>query len=316
MSDQPPDQPSGLWARYRAMPGWLQALIPVVLVAIIIGAIWLVADSGSEDEAASTTIDADEARLDAVLKGLILVGGAAALAPSDTAATTSPAPATTETPETTDAPGTTEATATTDAPATTEATATTDAPATTEAPATTDAPVDTEAPPTTEEPADTSAPPTTNPPQGMPTTSDFVANWNDAATGPVPTISVDEATELTGTYAGYHLITLSPQVGLVGSLTSPGSGQLAQVLLVWIPGDDDGSSDFYWDCFNVLTQAVSPGISAEDTASLERDLGRAAGQPPFTTTANASSNGLDYRRFTQHYEGEDETIDVSAISVQ
>ncbi len=165
----------------------------------------------------------------------------------------------------------------------------------------------------------TPTPPTTteSPASGLPTVADFVSQWNEASGGTdVPTISASEATELTGDYAGYHLITLSAQVGLLGTLTSPGSGQLEEVLLVWIPGDDDDdSSEFYWESFGVLTQAVSPGITGVETAALERSLGRAPGMPPFATTTSASSRGFDYRLFSQPYDGDDGTIDVSAIAV-
>ena len=126
----------------------------------------------------------------------------------------------------------------------------------------------------TETPATTDVPATR-----FPTVTEFVDQWNAATGGTdVPTISADEATELTGDYAGYHLITLSPQVGVLGTLTSPGSGQLDEVLLVWIPGaDDDDASDFFWESFAVLTQAISPRITDAETAALEQDLGRAPG---------------------------------------
>ena len=65
----------------------------------------------------------------------------------------------------------------------------------------------------------------------------------------------------------------------------------------------------------MLTQAISPGITAGETAALERSLGRAPGMPPFTTTAAASSHGFDYQLFSEPYEGDDGTVDVSAISV-
>ena len=66
----------------------------------------------------------------------------------------------------------------------------------------------------------------------------------------------------------------------------------------------------------MLVQAVSPGSTAADIATLERNLGRARGEPPFTSSSSASSDGFEYRLFTQQYEATDETIEVSAISVE
>ena len=151
----------------------------------------------------------------------------------------------------------------------------------------------------------------------------FFAQWNDATTGTdVPTISGADATELTGDYAGYYLLTLTangstlpPQVALVGTATAPGSGQLDELMLVWIPGSDEDSSAFYWDCFGVLVQAVSPGATPGEIADLASALGRAPDTPPFTRTAEASSDDLDYRAFTLPYTGEAGTLDVSAIDI-
>jgi hypothetical protein len=153
-----------------------------------------------------------------------------------------------------------------------------------------------------------------------------VTQWNAAITGTnVPEISESEATELTGDYAGYFLVTLSPvdgpdrpaQVGLVAKMTAPQSGELAQVTLVWIPGDDATSSDFYWESFGVLTQAVSPGTTASETADIEDALGKAPGMPPFTTTATTTSaSGNVYSLFSETYISPTAgPIDVSAITV-
>ena len=133
----------------------------------------------------------------------------------------------------------------------------------------------------------------------------------------VPPITAEEATELPGEYAGYHLVTLSSQVGLVGTLTAPGSGQLARVAPGLDPGDDDDEADdLFWQSFGVLVRAVDPGATGGDIESLQRDLGRAPRQPPFTTSSNASSDGFTYRSSTQQYTGGDEPIDVSVIAVE
>ena len=103
---------------------------------------------------------------------------------------------------------------------------------------------------------------------------------------------------------------------MLGQVTSPGSGQLAELLLVWIPGDDDeASSDFYWESFGVLAAAVSPGITADDVAALEDELGREPGMPPFTGTADATSDGIDYRLFARTVDSTAGPVDVSAIEV-
>jgi hypothetical protein len=310
------------------MPVWLQILIPAVVLAAVVGVIWALSNSESDDDSASTestggteSTVVDDTDLDRVLRGLILLGGlrertttteapAEETLPDTTPEETTPEETTPEekTPEET-APDTPAAT---DAPTTTDASATTGAPATTEAPGTTDAPESTDAPETT-----------TSPPSEFPTVDAFVDQWNEAAADTnVPTINADQAEELTGDYAGYYLITLSPtngdslppQVGLLGTVTSPGSGQLNEVLLVWIPGVDEASSDFYWESFGVLTQAMSPG--SDDTARLEAELGREPAVPPFTADADASGSGFDYSAFTQPYEDPDDgEVEVSAISV-
>ena len=315
-ADVTPDQPSGPWAWYRRSPRWLQILIPVVVLAIVAAAVWALGESESDDAVTSGTTEVADTQLEVVLKGLILVGGAAALVPSETTAAVGSTAASNDVPETSDTPQTSEAAAST-SPATSEAAVVTDVPVSTDVPAT--APANTEAPATTDAPVDTSdTVPTTSPQPGLPTPSEFITTWNDTATGTsVPTITAEQAMELTGSYAGHYLITLSPQVGLVGTLTASGSGRLAQLLLVWIPGaDDDDSSDFYWESFAVLVQAVSPGTTTEDTATLERNLGRAPGQPPFTSPGSATSGGLEYRSFDDQYEGTDETVEFSAISVE
>ncbi len=151
----------------------------------------------------------------------------------------------------------------------------------------------------------------------------FFAQWNEASAGTdVPAISATDARELTGDYAGYYLLTLTasgdtqpPQVGLVGTATAPGSGQLDEVMLVWIPGSDEDSSAFYWECFDVLVRAVSPGATPGEIDDLSSALGRTPDTPPFTRTAEASGGGLDYRAFTLPYTGDSGPLDVSAIEI-
>ena len=323
-----PDSGGGLWQRYRSLPLGLQILAPVVIVAVIVGVVvW--ATSGSDGDVAGTeTTAAGGVELEDVLKGLIVVGAirdptVATTEPASTPAPATPPAATIESAATTESPTATSPPTTMAAPTTTEAPGTTEAPATTQAPVTTEEPVTTDEPVTIEPPVTTDAPTTTRPSQTLPPVTAFIAQWNSATAGTeVPTISAAEATELTGDYAGYYLITLTPtgngsppQVGIVGTLTSPGSGQLAEVLLAWIPGADEGSGDFYWECFGVLVGTVSPGTTPAETTALESTLGRAPGVPPFTTTASASNDGLDYRSFPVLYSGDAGTVDVSAIAV-
>jgi hypothetical protein len=327
MSDIPDDGPSpptGLWRRYRAAPLALQILVPVLVVALVlvVVVVWA-ASSGSDDATESATTEGTGAELDAVLKGIVLVGGLASSGAGSTAsAATTATTATTAAAETTPAThpaATTAATTTTAAAATTTSTTTPRTTATPTTAVTTSTPLTTiTSPDTTAAPTTTAAPSTT-----LPTTSAFFAQWNDATGGTdVPAISASQATELTGQYAGYYLITLTPegselppQVGLVGTLTSPGSGELAQLLLVWIPGADETSSDFFWEAFGVLTHAVTPDITADETAALATSLGRAPGRPPFTTAAEATAGGLDYRQSSRTYEGAGGPIDVSGIAV-
>jgi hypothetical protein len=349
---------------------WLQILVPLVVLAGIVGVIfWATGGSDGDVATSETSTPAGDGGLEVVLKGLIVTG---ALADSDVPATDAPAstpettsapttlppttietatsaspttaptvapttsrgptttppptaPPTSATTTTTEPPDTTEAPATTGAPETTEPPETTGAPETTEPPATTEPPGTSEPPATTEPPGTSEAPATTEPPAtSLPSVAAFFAQWNSATTGTdVPTISGAQARELTGDYAGYYLLTLradgstaSPQVGLVGTVTAPGSGQLAEVMLVWIPGSDDDSNDFYWDCFGVLVQAVDPGASPDEIADLASALGRGPETPPFTRTADVSGGGFDYRALTLPYSGEAGSLEVSAIEVR
>ena len=284
MSDSPTPAPSaadaGVWAKYRALPMWAQVLIPLAIIAVIVLVISLLTGGSDESSSADTSVPAGSS-LDDVLKGLIVVGGL-----NNGSTTTTAAPTTTVAPTTT-AAGTVAPTA-----APTTAAPTTAAPTT--------------AAPTTEAPT-TEAPTTTVPASALPAVADFVSSWNSNASGTkVPSISAGQATELTGQYAGYYLITLSPsggnklppQVGIVAQVTAPGSGQLSQIGLVWITGaDDEAQSAFYWEAFEVMVKSASPGISDADIAALEKTMGRAEGVPPFSGPATATAGGLQYNRF-------------------
>jgi hypothetical protein len=209
---------------------------------------------------------------------------------------------------------------TTDPPATSAPRDTTEQPAGTEVPETTEVPEATDAPDSTDVPSTT-----VDPDPSLPTVAAFFDQWNEASAGTdVPTISGAQLTELTGDYGGYYLVPLTPtdddsfppQVGLVGTATSPGSGQLEGLLLVWIPGPDESSSDFYWEAFGVLVQAVSPGTPAAESDALATTLGEAPGTPPFGTTNTASQRGLDFHTASIAYTGGAGNFDVSAIEVR
>jgi hypothetical protein len=325
-SETPPEA-GGLWHRYRSLPLALQFLAPLVVLAVIVGVIvWATGGSDGEEASTESTTASGDGTLTVVIKGLIVTGRL-----TDSSVPTTDAPASTSEPASTPAttPPTTVTTSTaSSAPATTAPAgpaAPTTPPPTTSPSVATEAPVTTEPPDTTTESSDTTEAPTTTAGASptLPSVSAFFAQWNDATTGTdVPTISGVEATELTGDYAGHYLLTLTatgstlpPQVGLIGTATASGSGQLDEVTLVWIPGSDDDSSAFYWDCFGVLVQAVSPGATADEITDLASALGQAADTPPFTGTADTSGGGLDYRAFTLPYTGKAGTLDVSAIEI-
>ena len=338
MSDVPPppdDLPEreaepgtgGLWHRYRSLPVPLQILVPLLVFALIVGGIvWATSGPDGDDTSSETTTASADTALEVVIKGLIVTGGLT----DSTVQTT----ATTEALSTTATTTTTTTTATTSAPATTAAptpvvpatpptTPLTTAPDTTEVTTTaTEATTTSEASTTTT----TEAPTTTTigaSPAALPTVTAFFAQWNEATAGTdVPQISGAQARELTGAYSGYYLIPLKasgatqpPQVGLVGRATAPGSGQLDEVMLVWIPGSDEDSSTFYWNCFSVLVQAVSPGTTPDELTGLASDLGEGPDTPPFTSSVEASSGGLDYRVLILQYTGKTESLDVSAIEI-
>jgi outer membrane biosynthesis protein TonB len=357
MSDVPPppgDLPEaesateagGLWHRYRSLPVPLQILVPLVVLALIIGGIvWATSGSDGDDASSETTTASGDSALAVVIKGLIVTGDLAdssvpttetestpaptsnptksAEAPATTEAATTTEPATTEAPTTTTEPATTEATTTTTTePTTTATTEATTTEATTKPTTEATTKPTTEATTTTTTEATTTTTTTVASP-ALPSVADFFAEWNDATTGTdVPEISGAQAMELTGQYAGYYLIPLTangstepPQVGLVGRVSAPGSGQLDVVMLVWIPGSDEDSSTFYWNCFGVLVQAVSPGATPDQITDLATSLGEEHNTPPFAGTTGVTSGGLDYRAFTLPYKGKSGTVDVSVIEV-
>jgi hypothetical protein len=92
----------------------------------------------------------------------------------------------------------------------------------------------------------------------------------------------------------------APQVGLIGTMSTTDPTQLAELLLVYVSGPDESASDFYWECFGVLTQALDPTMSDAQIADLEESLGRADGTPPFPdgTDNTVDSNGLTYNLYT------------------
>ncbi len=309
-----PDDDVSLWGRYRALPMWVQILIPVVFLAILIG-IWVIATSGTDDSADSDTTVA-ESNMDDVLRGIIIAGGIRGDGTTTTSEVTTSEPTTDSTDATTTlAPDTTLA-PTTLAPTTLAPTTTAGgvpAPTTppTTAPPTTTPP--TTAPPTTVAATTTTeaAPPTTEAPSSaLPSPDDFLAQWNDAADGTnVQSLSRDQITQIVdGPFAGAFLATLSPtngnkmapQVGLIGTMSTTEPKQIAELLLVYVNGPDESASDFYWESFGVLTQAVYPATTDEQIAELETSLGRADGTPPFPngTDNTASSNGFSYNLYT------------------
>jgi hypothetical protein len=91
-----------------------------------------------------------------------------------------------------------------------------------------------------------------------------------------------------------------PQVGLIGTMSTTDPTQLAELLLVYVSGPNEAASDFYWEAFGVLTQAVDPATTEAQIADLEERLGRADGMPPFPegTDNVAGSNGFNYHLYT------------------
>jgi hypothetical protein len=288
---------------------WLQVLIPVLILAMVVG-LWAIAGSSSDESMSSDTTVADSS-MDDVLRGIIIAGGIRGEATTTTEVittepTTEPTePTTTVAPQTTLAPTTLAPTTTAGAalPAPTSTPETT-VPATTAAP-TTQAPT-TQAPTTT-----AAAPPTTEvSASALPSPSDFLEQWNAAADGTtVPTLSRDQITQIVdGPLAGAFLATLSPtdgnkmapQVGIIGTMSTTDPTQIAELLLVYVSGPDESASEFYWESFSVLAQAVDPSITSTDVAALEKSLGRADGTPPFPDDTNntADSNGFNYNLYT------------------
>jgi hypothetical protein len=178
-------------------------------------------------------------------------------------------------------------------------------------PATTAAP--TTAAPTTQATTTTTeaAPPTTDDSSSaLPSPADFLEQWNAAADGTdVPSLSRDQITQIVdGPFAGAFLATLSPtggnkmapQVGLIGTMSTTDPTQIAELLLVYVSGPDESASEFYWESFGVLAQAVDPSITNKEIDALEQSLGREKGTPPFPdgTDNTAANNGFNYNLYT------------------
>jgi hypothetical protein len=134
--------------------------------------------------------------------------------------------------------------------------------------------------------------------------------WNAAADGTdVPSLSRDQITQIVdGPFAGAFLATLSPtsgnkmapQVGLIGTMSTTDPTQIAELLLVYVSGPDESASEFYWESFSVLAQAVDPAITTKEITALEQSLGREKGTPPFPdgTDNTADSNGFNFNLYT------------------
>ena len=285
------------WGRYRTLPMWAQILIPVAIIAILIGLVALfTSGDGDESSPADTTVVGDSS-MDDVLRGIIILGGIRGEATPATTAAETTAPATSE-PTVSEAPDTTVA-ATAPEPTVTAAPTTTEATSTTESTESTVA--------ATTEPSPTTTSAETG---GLPSPDDFLAQWNSAAEGSdVPAITRDQISEIVdGPFAGAFLATLAPdiddppapQVGLIGTMSTADPTQIAELLLVYVEGPDEAASDFYWDAFRVLTLAVDPTTTDEQIADLEQALGREDGLPPFPddTDNSAVSNGFTYNLST------------------
>ena len=267
---------------------WAQILIPVAIIAILIGLVALfTSGDGDESSPADTTV-VDDSSMDDVLRGIIILGGIRGEATPATTAAETTAPATSG-PTVSEAPDTTAA-------------ATVPEPTVTAAPTTTEA---TSAATTEPSPTTTGAESA-----GLPSPDDFLAQWNSAADGTdVPEITRDQISEIVdGPFAGAFLATLAPdvddppapQVGLIGTMSTADPTQIAELLLVYVEGPDEAASDFYWEAFRVLTLAVDPTTTDEQIADLEEALGREDGLPPFPddTDNSAVNNGFTYNLST------------------
>ena len=93
---------------------------------------------------------------------------------------------------------------------------------------------------------------------------------------------------------------MAPQVGLIGTMSTTDPTQIAELLLVYVSGPDESASEFYWESFSVLAQAVDPSITDREIAALEESLGRVDDTPPFPdgTDNTADSNGFNYNLYT------------------
>jgi hypothetical protein len=313
----------GLWARYRGARLWVQIIIPVAIVAVLVGAGALIVNATSDDSSSSD--NSAHALLLAIAKKLSDEQASAATSTTSSSSSTSTSTSTTTEATTTTVAETTTTVVetstsvapppvTTTSPPTTAAATTTEAP-TTEAP-TTEAPT-TEAPtteaPTTEAPtteALTTAPAASAPspstalrplPSGQVAASpaNFQTAWNAAVAGTnVPLIEQWSQEDIAGNAA--NIADLGGNIRVVLLSSSP-DGPVAEVVLAWLPltGSDDQATQnqAYRDAFNVVMTTVNDAVTPQEQETVANELGLDADHPPFAaeTTNEATLRPQHYR---------------------
>ena len=144
----------------------------------------------------------------------------------------------------------------------------------------------------------------------------FAARWNaNASDTNVPAVTEAEVTALeNGPTATTFIAPLSDRVGLVGVVRNDDQS-VAKVLLVWIPGGDEASSNqLYRDAFDVLVRTVNPDLTADARAQLGDELGLSSQAPPFPAGGTATAEEFP-DRFTRYVRATSASDDTSVISV-
>jgi hypothetical protein len=94
---------------------------------------------------------------------------------------------------------------------------------------------------------------------------------------------------------------------------------VAEVLLVWIPGGDEASSNqLYRDAFDVLVRTVNGDVGADELAELAEGLGLSTQAPPFPAGEVTTSEFLSdrYSRFVRPTSVSDDTAVISVVDAR
>ena len=316
-----PTAATGLWARYRHAPLWVQIAIPAAVIIVLVGVGLIIANAvGDESSTTSSTTtsttapDATDALLLAVSRQLVVSTTTTTTAATTTSEATT---TTTEATTTTTEPATT-TTATTAATTTTATAATTTTTTTTEPAATTTTTTTTTEPPTTTTSTPSGPTTTIQLPAGSvaPSRQAFQDAWNAAATNGVATISSWRPLLVAGVTAS--VADLGGNLRLAVASDTP-TGPIAAAVLAWLPPDPSqvaAQNEAFRNAFTVLVKTVNPTATEAQQTTLATQLHLTPTTPPFPTGTDTTAT-LDpqkYRLEALVPEGQSDPDTLIAVS--